>query len=100
MEAYRHELADPASLTLVYPIGTRTRFFAASGTGAPAPHPWPMQSAERVAGVIARGIEADQMDIYPSALIRLVLLADRFLPFVRRIEHAIESRRFRRWLQD
>ncbi len=96
-EAYRLELPDPTSLTLVYPIGTRTRFFHGGG-GCPAPHPWPTQSAEQVARSIIRGIEADCKDIYPSALFRLVLLADRYLPFVRRIEQAIEGVRFRRWL--
>lgn len=97
-EAYRFELHDPASLTLVYPIGTHTRFFL-SDNDRPAPHPWPMQSAEQVAQAIVHGIERDQKDIYPSALFRIVLLADRFLPFIRRIEQAIEGRRFRRWLQ-
>lgn len=97
-EAYRFELPDPTSLTLVYPIGTRTRFFRGDDN-RPAPYPWPTQSAEQVARAIVRGIERDQMDIYPSALFRLVLLADRFLPFVRRIEQAIEGRRFRHWLQ-
>ncbi len=97
-EAYRFELADPTSLTLVYPIGTRTRFFHRDKE-RPAPHPWPTQSAEQVARAIVRGIERDQKDIYPSALFRLVLVADRFLPFVRRVEQTIEGRRFRRWLE-
>ncbi len=39
-EAYRYELADPTSLTLVYPIGTRTRFFVAEND-RPAPIPGP-----------------------------------------------------------
>ncbi len=97
-EAYRFELADPTSLTMIYPIGTRTRFFQTDG-GRAAPHPWPTQTAEQVATTIVRGIERDQKDIYPSALFRLVLLADRIAPFVRRIEQAIESARFRRWLR-
>jgi uncharacterized protein len=97
-EAYRFELSDPASLTMVYPIGTRTRFFDAGGH-KPAPLPWPTQSAEQVARAVVRGIERDQKDIYPSGLFRTVLIADRFLPFVRRIEQKIEGRRFRRWLR-
>lgn len=43
-EAYRLELADPSTLALVYPIGTRTRFFEQGD--ATAPHPWPTQTAE------------------------------------------------------
>jgi uncharacterized protein len=97
-EARRFELSDPTSLTMVYPIGTRTRFFDVS-SHRPAPLTWPTQSAEQVARAIVRGIERDQKDIYPSALFRMVLIADRFLPFVRRIEQYIENRRFRRWLK-
>jgi uncharacterized protein len=97
-EGYRLELPDPCSLALVYPIGTRTRFFFQRGKERPAPYPWPTQSAEEVARAIVRGIERDQKDIYPSGLFRLVLIADRFLPFVRRIEQSIEAHRFRRWL--
>ena len=96
-EGYRLELDDPARLALVYPIGTRTGFFATAAEVA-APQPWPTQDAERVARAIVRGIERDQRSIYPSRLFQLILLADRFLPFVRRIEQRIERRRFRRWL--
>ena len=79
------------------PIGTRTGFFASAAEVA-APQPWPTQDAERVARAIVRGIERDQRAIYPSRLFRLILLADRYLPFVRRIEQWIEKRRFQRWL--
>lgn len=98
-EGYRLELDDPSSLMLVYPIGTRTGFFAAAAKTA-APQPWPTQRAEAVARAIVRGIERDRRTVHPSFLFQLVLLADRFLPFVRRIEQGIEQRRFRRWLAD
>lgn len=96
-EGYRLELDDPSSLMLVYPIGTRTGFFTAAAESA-APQPWPTQRAETVARAIVRGIERDRLAIYPSRLFRFVLIADRFLPFVRCIEQRIEKRRFRRWL--
>lgn len=96
-EGYRLELDDPARLMLVYPIGTRTGFFAAAAETA-APQPWPTQRPEAVARAIVRGIERDRRTVHPSFLFQLVLLADRFLPFVRRIEQWIEQRRFRRWL--
>ncbi len=98
-EAYRLEAPDPAALSLVYPIGTRTRFFANSNDRAPAPLPWPTQSAERVADAILRGIERDARAIHPSVLFRLTLAVDRILPFTRRIEQWIEGRRFRTWLK-
>lgn len=98
-EGYRLEMDDPARLMLVYPIGTRTGFFAAAAETA-APQPWPTQPADHVARAIVRGIEQDRQAVHPSRLFQLVLLADRFLPFVRRIEQRIEQRRFRRWLAD
>jgi uncharacterized protein len=96
-EAYRLELQDPGALALVYPIGTRTNFFTNAATGG-APRAWPTQSPEQVARAIVAGIERDRLNIYPSLLFRAVILLDRYLPFVRRIEQAIEARRFRRWL--
>lgn len=95
-EGYRLELDDPSRLMLVYPIGTRTGFFSAAAPSA-APQPWPTQPADHVARAIVRGIEQDRQAVHPSFLFQLVLLADRFLPFVRRIEQWIEQRRFRRW---
>jgi uncharacterized protein len=97
-EAYWLELPDPDTLAVVYPIGTRTRFFEARGGGAPAPHPWPTQTAEQVANAIIKGLERDDRAIYPSFLFRLTLAVDRMLPFTRRIEQYIEGRRLRRWL--
>jgi short-subunit dehydrogenase len=96
-EAYWLETRDPATLALVYPIGTRTRFF--ENRGAQAPRPWPTQTPEQVAAAIVRGIERDSRAIYPSRLFRVTLAVDRFLPFTRRIEQWIEGRRFRRWLE-
>lgn len=97
-EAYWLEVPDPSALTLVYPIGTRTRFFE-QGAGRPAPQPWPTQSPEQVAAAIIKGIERDARAIYPSFLFRLTLAVDRVLPFTRRIEQWIEGRRFRMWLE-
>lgn len=96
-EGFRLELDKPSGLMLVYPIGTRTGFFAAAAVAA-APQPWPTQQAEHVARAIVRGIESDRQSVHPSFLFQLVLLADRFLPFVRHVEQWIEKRRFVRWL--
>lgn len=94
-EAYRSELEDPRSLALVYPIGTRTRFFGAAAPQA-APQPWPTQTAEQVAQAVLTGIQRDQQSIYPSTLFRVFIQ----LPFLAHIEQAIEARRLRGWLKD
>lgn len=97
-EGYRYELADPASLSLIYPIGTRTSFFEAASPGA-APPPWPSQTADDVSRAIIHGIEHDQKSIYPSRFFRVFITLDRIFPFLRRIEQRLENRRLRKWLQ-
>lgn len=92
-EAYRYELDDPRSLALVYPIGTRTAFFQAAGHAAPTP--WPTQPPEVVAQAILNGIRRDQTAIYPSTFFRIFM----HLPFLPRLEQAIEARRLTRWLR-
>ncbi len=97
-EAYRFELPDPSSLTLVYPIATRTRFFEVAGENIPVA--WPLQEPEHVARKIIKGIQQDKMSIYPSRLFRITLLLERFLPFLRKLVQNQENRKFKRWLDD
>ena len=95
-EAYRFELSDPSSLTLVYPIATRTRFFEVAGENIPVA--WPLQEPEYVAKRVIKGIEQDKMSIYPSPLFKNTLLLERFLPFLRTIVQNQENRKFKKWL--
>jgi uncharacterized protein len=94
-EGYRFEVADPATLTLVYPISTRTGFFAQAGEQVPVA--WPTQRAAQVVAAIVRGIERDQADIHPSWLFWFTLLLDRVLP-IRRLIQWIALRDFRAWM--
>jgi len=98
-EAYRFETGDPASLTLVYPIGTRTNFFHTAAVRA-APRPWPTQSPECVARAILSGVRKDAAVIHPSAVFRTVAVASRFAPPLKWLVQGLENRRFRRWLAD
>lgn len=97
-EGYRFELEDPSTLTLVYPIATRTNFFSAAARRQ-IPRPWPVQPPERVAQAILHGIRHNQATIYPSRLFALHLFLERFLPFLRRLVQARENRQFQRWLR-
>lgn len=92
-DGYRYELDDPRKLMLVYPIGTRTNFFKASG----APVSWPTQTPDYVAGLIVRGIERDQQRVYTSPQFRLLMLIGRVAPPALRFWQWIELQRFRRW---
>lgn len=94
-EAYRYEMDDPASLMLVYPIGTRTNFFGAATQTHVAPQTWPTQTAEQVARAILRGIQRDSHSVFPFGAFRLFLA----LPFLGKLEQVIESRRLQKWLR-
>jgi short-subunit dehydrogenase len=94
-EAYRFELHDPAAITLIYPIATRTGFFDAAGPRTP--RPFPIQSADHVARAIVRGIGRDAHAIYPSRLFAAALLLDRVFPPARRLIQWIAYRQFIRW---
>jgi short-subunit dehydrogenase len=98
-EAYRFELADPSSLTLVYPIATRTKFFQQASKNQ-APTPWPSQTPQQVALAILKGINKDSKSIYPSGLYRIFLLLGRIFPFLYRLEQQIELQRFKRWISE
>jgi len=66
-ESYRAELPPQARLSLVYPIATRTAFFA-NAAAKQAPVLFPTQKAATVARAIMRGIARGQCSVYPSRL--------------------------------
>jgi len=88
-EALRLELPDPDSIAVVYPIATRTGFFAAARS--PMAPPWPRQSAGQVARAVVRGLERDRRAIHPSRLFHALL---RFAWPVLAIYQRLEARRF------
>lgn len=95
--AFRHDLSHQAQhLITIYPIGTRTSFFARAGS---SPIPLITQSADQVAKSIIRGIENGQSEVYPSQLFRLLLLLNRPLPFIKPLIVWVEKRNYQRWLR-
>ncbi len=86
--SYRHELARGQVIQAVYPIATETAFF----DRANQPHrPWPVQSADRVAKAMVRGLKKNKKRIYPLPLFPIgrVLTPWFFTWYVRR-----EKKRF------
>ena len=81
-DAYRWQMPDPRALMLVYPIATRTRFFAASSEATPVPTP--SQTPEEVARAVLRGIATDRLEVYPSLLFRVGLWLTLWFPSLRR----------------
>ncbi|MCB0166976.1 MAG: SDR family NAD(P)-dependent oxidoreductase [Anaerolineae bacterium] len=96
-EAYRLELDDPDRLALVYPIATRTQFFAAAGPSIPIA--WPTQAADHVARAIISGVEQNRRAIYPSRLFATYLFLERFFPALGAVVQWPERWKFKRWLR-
>lgn len=78
-DAYRYEMPPNGHLMLVYPIGTRTSFFARSG----APPPVPLQNPDTVARAVVRGIERNQRTVYPSLFWRIAAAFNHVIPVVK-----------------
>lgn len=94
-EAYRFELEPRAYLVLVYPVATRTGFFASAGEGVPVP--WPSQTPETVARAVLRGVLRGRTSIYPSLAFRATRFVGRFLPVVPWLYQCAERAKLRRW---
>jgi short-subunit dehydrogenase len=85
------------NLMVVYPIATRTNFFETAGKDIP--EAFPIQSAEKVARKIIRGIRHDRRHVYPSKLFLFILTVNRFLPFIKPAYQSVEHGKFRKWLK-
>lgn len=89
-DAYRWQMPDPRSLMLVYPIATRTRFFAASSDATPVPTP--SQTPEEVARAVLHGIATDKLEVYPSLLFQVGFWLTLLFPALRRLIQLRELR--------
>ncbi len=95
---YRSELAKGQKIHMVYPIGTRTKFFEEAGSRTPVP--WPTQSPEQVATAILKGVSKDKNSIFPSKIFLGLQILNGYLPFVFKFIIAVENFKFRRWLRN
>jgi short-subunit dehydrogenase len=94
-ESYRAELPPNGKLMMVYPVGTKTRFFEETQ----APVIPPTQDVETVASAIIRGIQRDASSVYPSWIWKLSSFVDRFVPIIKPITQRIYRRAFYDWEQ-
>ena len=95
-DAYRYELDKGQHFQVVYPVATRTGFFARAGKDTPVP--WPVQDASEVAKRVLSGIRKDRKHIFPSVLFRITDGLSRVFPSVFRIYVDINNRAFHKWL--
>lgn len=96
-EAYRHEIPPHETLTLIYPIGTRTAFFERAHEGTPST--WPTQTADYVAARIAGGLMRGAHVIYPSLTFRIFRALQPPLPVLYPATW-LAARAFARWRRD
>ena len=85
-------------LTLVFPIATKTKFFETAGKDIPKA--FPVQSANWVATAILRGTSKGKKKIFPSPLFLSMLVANRFLRFIRPLYQLLEYRKYKKWLKN
>jgi uncharacterized protein len=91
-EALALEGRRAGRLLVVYPIATRTGFFAAAG--AKSMMPWPSQTPEQVARAAIRGVLRDARRVFPSRLFRFIEVLAR--PFLRFYQWR-QAQRFKAW---
>lgn len=97
-DAVRFEPGAARTLTLVYPVATRTNFFARATARQPPVTPWPSQTPEHVADAILRGVERRSDRIYPSVLFRLARLPLGLFEGIGSLYQRYYARQLNRWL--
>lgn len=95
-DVYRYENNDKGHLSLVYPIATETNFFRNAGNKAPVP--WPVQSADKVAKAMVKGILKSKRSICPSKLFTVLNVLNRFFPFLYYFYSLRNSSKFKKWV--
>jgi len=94
---YRSELSKGQRLQMIYPIGTRTKFFEQAGPKTPVP--WPTQTSVKVAAAILKGLIKEKNSIFPSKLFQSLNILNGFLPFIFKGIILFEKFKFHRWLK-
>jgi short-subunit dehydrogenase len=96
-EAYRHDMPAQGHLMVVYPVATRTGFFAGAGQNVPVMPP--SQAPEVVAKAIIAGLRAKKRKVFPSTTFRLLRLTGITLQLTRMSSHIIGGMQLRQWLK-
>ena len=95
-DSYRYEKPHRLHYMTVYPIGLRTNFWKRIATDIPIPKP--LQSADKAAVAILKGIKAQRQVVYTSHLSRLALFANKVIPVLVPVYQGVNKLRFKKWL--
>lgn len=96
-QVIQYEANNDETISLVYPIATRTNFFQRASKKALVP--WPVQSPNKVATNIIKGIKEEKRFIYPSRLYIVSRTLNRICPLVNYVYAKINRYKFDIWLQ-
>jgi uncharacterized protein len=94
-EAYRFELGQGQYFQVAFPVATKTNFFKAAGDNPPVP--WPTQRAGDVAKAMFKGIEKNQLNIFPSGIFRVTNTLNRFMPLINYFYVRRENKKLHDW---
>ena len=99
-EAIRYECPKNLKITCVYPVSTNTNFFSVATGGKKMSKPFPVQSPEKVAEAVVKGVEAGKEHIYPCAIFRPSKVLMKALPPVKAAYIAAEKNKLKKYLKN
>ena len=97
-QAIRLETPKNLKLICVYPVATKTHFFAVGGAGHKVEQPFPVQTAEAVAKAAIRGVEKGRKQVYPCPVYLPSRVLMNVLPPVRSLYLKSQYRMLQRFL--
>lgn len=95
--AYKYEVPDRLHFMTVYPVGVDdTKFYIRNSDDMPLPRP--LQSIDRVAEAVIKGIEKSKRYVYTSRAFMFGYALNRALPFLFPVYQKLYKRKFYAWL--
>ncbi|MGI6072224.1 MAG: SDR family NAD(P)-dependent oxidoreductase [Lachnospiraceae bacterium] len=98
-EAIRFEKPENLTFTCIYPVATETNFFKVGGGEIEAEKAFPVQTVDKVARAVVRGVEKQKKNIYPCKIYRPSKVLMNILPFVKKIYWSMEKKKLERFLK-
>ncbi len=99
-DAYRFESRDNGHLSLIYPIATKTNFFAQSVNSSRlnVPVPFPAHTPEAVAKAMIKGILRNQTHIYPSKLFQISRFSQKLFEIMASPYQYFYAKKLKNWV--
>lgn len=97
MKTFSFEKSENIHLVNVYPVATKTSFFDKASGSESTPLPWITQDARIVACKVAKGIERNVRNVYPSTAFRLFYPIGRCFPIFLEFYSFVERSKMKRW---